>query len=66
MKQSEINNQNRSTVINHVIPLHDMAKGTRNEIKRLLEISLSCARVNEIMDKTDMLIELCVELGMDL
>ena len=66
MKQDEIKAQNKAVISNHVIPLRDMTEGTRNEIKRLLGITLSCGRVNEIMDKTDTLIELCVDLGMEL
>jgi len=58
--------QNRSVWENCIIKQHDMIKGTRGDIERLLSISMGSGKVNRIMDKVDLIIEIATEMGIDL
>lgn len=66
MKQAWKAMQNRSVWENSVLLDHDIIRGLEKDIIRLLSISNSNQRVNEVMNKIDLIIEYATEMGMEL
>lgn len=66
MKQDWKAMQDRSVWENSVLLDRDIIRGLEKDIKRLLSISNSEQRVNEIMNKIDLIVEHATEMGMEL